>query len=238
MSEKEFLKSYNIHDYDIPLVSVDTAIFAIVDHKLSILLVKRNEYPALNKWSLPGGFIDLKKDKAIDDTAYRKLYEKTGVKSPYLEQVESVGSAKRDPRGWSVTVLYYALIDHHKVKTNRGNQEVAWVALDEVQKNYSLAFDHNDLLNAAYERLQAKVTYTALPIELLPKEFTLTELQTIFEIILKRDLPIKSFRRRIESADLIVNTGKSKQSGKRTAQLFASNGKGRDYIFSRPISND
>ena len=86
--------------------------------------------------------------------------------------------------------------------------------------------------------MQNKVTYTALPIELLPKEFTLTELQTIFEIILNRKLPVKSFRRRIEMADLIVNTGNSKQSGKRMAQLFTHNGKGRDYIFNRPIASE
>ena len=237
MSEADFLKNYNIHDYDVPLFSVDMCIFAIIEKKLNVLLVQRDEYPSKGQWALPGGFIDLKKDASVDDTAYRKLLEKTGVKTPYLEQVATKGSPKRDPRGWSITTLYYALIDYSKVKALTGKQQTQWISIDEI-KQQSLAFDHANLLTLAHERLQAKVTYTALPIELLPKEFTLTELQRIFEIILQRKLPIKSFRRRIESADLIINTGKSKQSGKRTAQLFKHNGKGRDYIFNRPIATE
>ena len=103
-TEKQFLKTYNIHDYDIPLVSVDIAIFSVIDDKLNVLIVKRAQHPRKGKWALPGGFIDLSADKTIDDAAHRKLAEKTGVTNAHLEQVVSVGDSTRDPRGWSVTI--------------------------------------------------------------------------------------------------------------------------------------
>lgn len=233
MSELEYLKNYSIHNYDTPLFTVDTAIFSVIDDKVNVLLVKRDDHPAKAQYALPGGFIDLKKDKQIDDAAYRKLQEKTGITSPYLEQVATIGSHNRDPRGWSTTVLYFSLIDKTKTKPLQGSQQVLWVPIEQIPP---LAFDHNHLIDVALERLHAKVTYTALPIELLPTEFTLTELQKVYEIILGRTLPTKSFRRRIETAKVIENTGNSKISGKRSAQLFTSNGAGRHYIFSRAIA--
>jgi len=232
-TESDFLESYDIHDFDVPLVSVDMAIFAVEDQTLQLLLVKRDDHPHKGKWSLPGGFIDLKKDKTIDDTAYRKLEEKTGVVSPYLEQVETIGSSQRDPRGWSVTALYFALIDKQKVKIG-GLKESKWYSIEALQKK-KLAFDHNVLAEKAVNRLRSKSRYTALPIELLPERFTLTELQRIFEVILARELPVKSFRRRMQTAKVVEATGQSKISGKRSAQLFRSTGLDRNYSFPRPL---
>ena len=111
MTDDEFLKSYSAKDYDAPLCSVDICVFAVEDDELKVLLVKRSAPPFKDRWALPGGFNNLNKDKSIEDTAFRKLFEKTGVRSPYLEQVKTIGNSKRDPRGWSVTVLYFALID-------------------------------------------------------------------------------------------------------------------------------
>jgi len=229
--EQQFLESYNIHDYDIPLASVDMVIFSIIDASLHVLTVERNEHPAKGERALPGGFIDIHNDKSLDDTAYRKLSEKTGIASPYLEQVESIGSFDRDPRGWSVTVLYYALIDYQKVNPSEKN---SWLPI-KVALSSSLAFDHHTLLNKALDRLQAKTRYTALPIELMPGEFTLTELQTIFETILGKKLPTKSFRRRVLDAEMVMPTGNSKISGKRSAQLFKSTGQDRESYFPRPL---
>jgi len=202
-TEAKFLEDYNIHDFEVPLVSVDMAIFAI--------------------------------EKVIDDCAYRKLKEKTGIVSPYLEQVETIGSNTRDPRGWSVTSLYFALIDKEKV-VSKGKQKTQWLSVANLKKK-KLAFDHKQLAKKAICRLRAKSRYTALPVELLPEEFTLTELQRIFEVILGRELPAKSFRRRMQTAEVVEATGKSKISGKRSAQLYRSTGKDRDYYFPRPLEN-
>ncbi len=232
-NDKTYLENYNIHDYPIPLVTVDMAIFSIIDKQLKILLLKRNNPPLMGRLALPGGFANLKKDSDLEATALRKLKKKTGVKLSYLEQVETVGNATRDPRGWSVTILYFALIDSSKInKKLLDNSD--WYAVDEV-RNLPLAFDHNLLVDKAVKRLRAKTRYTALPMALLPEKFTLTELQTIFEIILGRKLPIKSFRRRLTDAGVVEATDESKISGKRSAKLYKSTGIKKGFSFPRPL---
>lgn len=228
--EKTFLAQYNIHNFDVPLSSVDMSIFAIIDQKLHVLLTNRPGHPCKGMWSLPGGFVDLKKDQTLDDTAHRKLTEKTGVKSPYLEQVCSKGGSSRDPRGWSITVLYFALIDFQKVDLQEGK----WIDVDEALTRI-LAFDHVDLLRLSLDRLRSKARYTALPIALMPRDFTLTELQTVFEIILGRKLPLKSFRRRLMTAEVLIPTSRSKIAGKRPAQIYNAKGVSRDFSFPRPL---
>lgn len=235
--ETDFLSQYNIHDYDVPLTSVDMAIFAVIEQKLHVLLVQRNEHPSKGQWALPGGFIDLMHDKTINDTAHRKLYEKTGIRSPHLEQVQTIGQAKRDPRGWSVTVLYFALIDYLAIHTSKGNQstELAqWMPLAEAQEIF-LAFDHHHLLNLSVERLRSKTRYTALPASLMPELFTLTELQTIFEVILGHTLDKKAFRRRVLDSGILQATALSKRSGKRDAQLYRASHVPDDFEFPRAL---
>lgn len=234
MTEKEFLKKYNIHDYEIPLCTVDMAIFAIIDEALHLLIVKRLDHPEKNKWALPGGFINLTSDASLDAAAYRKLIEKTGINSPYLEQVSTSGSATRDPRGWSLTVLYFALIDITKVDASRLTANSRWLKVTDLNTT-SLAFDHEKLTTQALSRLRSKATYSALPIELMPSEFTLTELQNVFSIILERELPIKSFRRRLMDADMVEETGNSKIAGKRPAKLYRSTGKDRTEVLPHAI---
>ncbi|NQZ67449.1 MAG: NUDIX hydrolase, partial [Lentisphaeria bacterium] len=113
--EKEFLSTYNIHDYDVPLTSVDVVIFSIIKEQVNVLLTKRADFPFKNQWAIPGGFIDIKKDKQIEQTARRKLKEKTGYNVPYLEQLGAIGNNHRDPRGWSVTITYFALVNAEEV---------------------------------------------------------------------------------------------------------------------------
>lgn len=236
--DKKYLENYNVHNYEVPLTSVDIVIFSLIKGQLSVLIVARDESPYKDKWALPGGFIDLQQDKDIEASAYRKLVQKTGVQSPYLEQVESIGNCTRDIRGWSVTVLYYALIGIEKVVMNGSNlsnrQKSRWITVEKAMKA-ELAFDHALLVKKAWARLCEKTRYTALPIELMPELFTLTELQKTFEIILGSKLPVKSFRKRIVDADIVAATSKSKLSGKRHAQLFKSTGVDRDYYFPRAL---
>ena len=229
MTESDFLKSYNIKDYDAPLCSVDMAIFAVDDGVLKVLLVKRSDHPFKSHWALPGGFADLKKDRSIEETALRKLTEKTGVSLSYLEQVKSVGNAARDPRGWAVTILYYALIDFEAVSQSLDESE--WVNL-KAAANRDLAFDHAELLTAAAERLRSKTRYAALPLSLMPPQFTLTELQHMFEIVLDEPLEKKSFRRRMNAAGILEETGQSRATGKRPAALYRTNDSFKDdFIF-------
>lgn len=219
MTESDFLNNYNPKDFDAPLCTVDMAIFAVEDGELKVLLVRRSEHPHKNRWALPGGFCDLVKDANIDETAHRKLVEKTGIESPYLEQVESIGNSERDPRGWSITLLYFALIDFGKLKQGREKDETQWLSINKAL-SHDLAFDHNLLLRKAINRLRHKTRYSALPIGLMPDSFTLTELQNMFELILGASLQKKSFRRRIEASGLLIETGEMRPTARRPAALF------------------
>ena len=236
-TERQFLKSYNIHDYDIPLVSVDIAIFSVIDDKLNVLTVKRAQHPRKGEWALPGGFIDLDTDKTIEGAAYRKLAEKTGVTRAHLEQVISVGSNIRDPRGWSVTIAYMALVsvDDVNLRKDESSEEVAWTPVDHLKKTNDLAYDHNKILEICHQRLKDKVRYTSLPVNLLPSEFTLTELQRIFEVILAEPIEKKSFRRRILDAQILEETGNYREGNTRPAKLYRAAGKNTNYFFTRNI---
>jgi len=231
MTEEEFLKSYSSSDFNAPLCTVDMAIFAVENEELKVLLIKRTDHPHKNRWALPGGFCDLKNDADISQTAHRKLFEKTGVTSPYLEQVESVGNASRDPRGWAITLLYFALVDFQSLKSEPPGKFTQWFSLTEALKS-DLAFDHDILLRKAVNRLRHKTRYTALPISLMPDAFTLTELQNMFELILANPLPTKSFRRRVEASGLLAETGEMRATARRPAALYTrSESYTDDHIF-------
>jgi ADP-ribose pyrophosphatase YjhB (NUDIX family) len=127
------------------------AIFSVDAGQLQVLLIKRSNFPQKDKWALPGGFVDLSKDQDLMATAHRKLVEKTGLQSPHLEQVATVGNATRDPRGWAVTALYFALIDFkafQKIATEQNEYS-------ELRKQTNLKLRANVLLN--YISLHYKV---------------------------------------------------------------------------------
>lgn len=235
-SEKAFLEQYDVHSFDAPLTSVDITIFTVIDRTLHVLLVKRAQFPAKGKWALPGGFIDLKLDNVIADTARRKLREKTGIDTPYLEQVGTVGSADRDPRGWSITVTYFALLSHDSVTLDPdpSSERVQWMPIHEAMDTV-LAFDHSLLLRQCIDRLRNKVRYTALPVNLMPTSFTLTELQTVFEIILGQPIAKKAFRRRLLDAKILAETGEIRTGSNRPAKLYRALPEASTHFFVRGI---
>lgn len=237
-TEKAFLASYNIHDFDVPLCTVDMCIFTVKDEQLQVLLTKRGQFPKKNQWALPGGFIDQNKDKTLDETAFRKLREKTGVASPYLEQVATIGGSKRDPRGWSLTVLYFALIPHEgtELEVDASSLEVSWVPID-IAMSRKLAFDHNELLKLSKERLRSKVLYTSLPVHLLKETFTLPLLQKTYEIILNTPLQKKSFRKRFLDAGIIEETGGKEPGVSKPAQLYRLIDSNKVHVFPRTLES-
>src|SRR5262245_47043693 len=179
----------NSFNFERPISTVDVVIFAIREDALHVLLVQRpteppEPFPAM--WALPGGFVDVQIDKTLLDCAARKLREKTGVASPYLEQLGTWGSAGRDPRGWSTTCAYFALMPARPVTLERGANaaDVQWFPIIGGRLKTKLAFDHDEILEAAIQRLRNKVEYTSLPVYLMPPEFTLPELQRVYEVVL------------------------------------------------------
>lgn len=223
-----------------PLTTVDLAIFTVRDWQLHVLLVRRPEsigepFPGL--WALPGGFVDIERDRDLESCARRKLREKTGVTSPYLEQLGSWGSNHRDPRGWSATHVYFALIADPGDPLPEGHTvDAAWFPVSVKGVATRLAFDHRDLLAAALTRLRNKVEYTSLPAHLLPQEFTLTELQKTFETVLDRAVEKSAFRTRILSADFIEPVPRMREGQNRPAQLYRLRHAGEVVVFPRTFS--
>jgi 8-oxo-dGTP diphosphatase len=236
-SEADFLKHYNIRDFDVPLLSVDVVILTLDEQQLKVLLIKRNDYPHKGSWALPGGFVDKGRDTNLRDTALRKLFDKTGVKTPYLEQMESVGDASRDPRGWSVTVIYFALIPYLEVhKAQTSSEDVAWVPVDDALQ-MKMAFDHHALLENTVSRVRSKVLYTLMPGYLIASPFTLSSLQQAYEVILGREVEKKAFRRRLETADVIEPTGEmDNSSAGRPAALYRLKPTMEGFSFLRQLS--
>lgn len=229
-------------DFPRPLTTVDVVIFTVIDDTLRVLLVKRPdapEDPFPGMWALPGGFVDVSRDESLEACARRKLKDKTGVETPYLEQLGSWGSIDRDPRGWSATHVYFALIPPEHVVLQKGANaaDAAWFGLDELGRKKKLAFDHGEILQAAINRLRNKVEYTSLPAYLLPEEFTLSELQRMYEIVMERPVEKSAFRTRVLSSGLVTPAGSKMREGpNRPAQLYRLADPGNLIVFPRTFN--
>jgi len=237
--EAAFLKAYNIHDYDVPLTTVDLVIFTVRAGRLQVLLVKRGDFPFKGWWALPGGFIDVHRDADLDATALRKLKEKTGVDAPYVEQVQGFGGRDRDPRGWSTTFAYFALMAADSLEPSQGTgvDEVRWIDIEDEGVALSLAFDHAEILKAAVRRLRNKVEYTSLAVHLLPQAFTLSELQQAHEILLGTTLDKSAFRKRIRDGDYLeAIPGELRLGSNRPAQLYRLRPDADTIYFSRVMT--
>jgi len=227
--------------FERPLTTVDIAIFSVLEGSLRVLLVRRpadRTEPFAGMWALPGGFVDVAADTDLEACALRKLKEKSGIAAPYLEQVGSWGDARRDPRGWSTTHVYFALLAADELALTPGGnaRDAAWFEIDTERVREKLAFDHSELLRAAVSRLRNKVEYTSLPAFLLGSEFTLTDLQRVYEIVLGRPLEKKAFRTRMQSVDLLEPMTRYKEGANRPAQLYRLKHKKHLLYFSRPFS--
>ncbi|MEO1618097.1 MAG: NUDIX domain-containing protein [Planctomycetota bacterium] len=182
--------------YEFPraALTVDCVVFGLDDAELKVMLIQRDLAPFRGKWALPGGFVHT--DESLEDAARRELREETGLKNVFLEQLYTFGDLNRDPRERVVTVAWYALVrlSDHRVKAATDARDAAWFRLHELPK---LAFDHGSILETAHERLRGKVRYEPIGFELLPKKFTLTQLQKLYEVVLDRVIDKRNFRKKI-----------------------------------------
>ena len=188
------------YEYPRPALTVDCVVFGYDRGRLWVLLIERALEPFRGRRALPGGFVHL--DETIDAAALRELEEETGVKRVYLEQLYTFGELDRDPRERVVTVAYFALVklSDHAVRAATDASDAAWFPVDELP---ALAFDHATILGLALERLRGKVRYRPIGFELLPKKFTLTELQRLYEAILGRALDKRNFRKKVLAMGLL-----------------------------------
>ena len=204
--------------YPHPAVTVDIVIFTVRDEQLKLLLIRRASEPYQGKWALPGGFIHL--DETLEASARRELEEETGVSGVYLEQLYTFGAPDRDPRERVITVAYYALIPSDKLQLRAATdaEAVGWFGMDELP---DLAFDHPDIIAMAHQRLVAKLDYSTIAFQFLGRDFTLSELQSVYEIILREELDKRNFRKWALALEQIEETGRERRDGAhRPAKLY------------------
>lgn len=206
------------YEYPHPALTTDIVIFTIRDKRLKLLLIMRKGEPYRGKWALPGGFVQL--DEDLETGARRELAEETGVSGVYLEQLYTFGAVNRDPRERVITVAYYALIasDQTVLQASTDAEAVGWFSMDELPK---LAFDHKQIVEKAHERLVAKLDYSTIAFQFLPEEFTLSELQDVYEIILREAMDRRNFRKWALALEQIEETGEMRCDGPhRPAKLY------------------
>ena len=215
-------------------ISVDCVIFGYIAGELKVVLVQRKKPPFVGMWAIPGGFME--NDETVEETAFRELKEETGIENVYIEQFHVFSERGRDPRGPTITVAFFALIraEHCKLFASGDASDAKWWPVNEIPK---LAFDHNKIYDKALETLRRAIQYKPLVFELLPREFTLFELQNLYQQIFNLILDKRNFRKKIQKMVFISATGKSvKGLRHRPAELYRYNSKlyakfEKDYLF-------
>ncbi len=205
-------------DVVIDALSIDCLIFGFKKNELDILLVQHGEGISKGKWALPGGWIKYK--ESIDDSAARILNELTGVSKIYLEQLKAFGDVRRYPTKRVITIAYYALVKPEDYTLHPGftAADAQWFKISEVPP---LPYDHQRILQEGMNYLKHKVRHEPIGFNLIPKKFTLLQLQQLYEAILDKKLDKPNFRRKLMKMNLLEPC-KEKQTAvsHRAANLF------------------
>jgi len=215
----QYTKSNMANEYQPPILTVDSVLFALVDDALHVLLIRRAAEPFKSQWALPGGY------NASGETTRqamdRILQRKAGIAAQDLQLVEQLytfDTVARDPRGHAVSVTYMGLA---RKLSPQGNAHAQSPQLFPVHALPSLAYDHADIIRYAHNRLRAKLTYTNAVFALLPELFSLTQLQKAYEAILDRPLDKRNFRKKFLALNLAEpTTHQLKEGAHRPAQLY------------------
>lgn len=213
--------------YETPLVTVDIVIFTVHEKQLKVLLIKRKSEPFIHQWALPGGFLHI--GESLHEAAERRLFEETHVEGVFLQQIRAFGKPKRDPRARVITIGFYALVSSDKLtlEAAANAEDVGWHS---VQDALELAFDHQVIINTALKTLNENLEDTPIAFQLLAKEFTLSELQHVYELIQKKELDKRNFRKKVLASKLVRETGNVRKDGRhRPAQL---------YEFTHPLTTE
>lgn len=172
-------KKQYTYKYPHPAVTADNVIFSFDGKDLNILLIKRNIEPFKGAWAFPGGFMNI--DETIEQCAKRELQEETNFKAERMEQLMCFSSVYRDPRERVITIAFLALVKKQEVQAGDDAAQAKWFKLKDVP---ALAFDHDYILRVALQKLKERIHFEPICFDLLDKEFTMTELQTLYEAIL------------------------------------------------------
>lgn len=205
------------YKYPRPAVTTDCVIFGFDGKQLHILLIERSRDPYKGTWALPGGFLEM--DETAEEGAARELYEETHVKDVFLEQFHVFSAVNRDPRERVITIAFYALIRQSDYQILAGDDAVraCWFEVDELPP---LAFDHDEIISKAREHLKIKLKISPIAFRLLDKQFTIGELQQVYELISGHTYDQLNFYRKALASGLFENTNEKESS---QTQLFRFN---------------
>ncbi len=198
-------------------VAVDAVVFTCHENAVKVLLIRRKKEPFVGKYALPGGFVE--EYETTDQAALRELQEETGVKNIFLKQLKTYSDPKRDPRGRVISISYVALISPDQDLFAASDALSAeWISIAHLPL---LAFDHKQILEDALINLRMEIQTTNIASQILPKKFTLSELQRLYEIILEKSLDKRNFRKRIFQLNILKDCTETKMEGAhRPAQLY------------------
>ncbi len=198
-------------------ISVDCVIFGYEEGRLKVLVMESDIPQYKGKPSLVGTLLQEK--QTLREAAKKVLYESTNLEDVYLEQVEAFSAVARHPFGRVLTMAYYSLIiiSQYDIKDYTGNQ-LRWVAISDLK---DMAFDHLEIVTKCYSILQKKLRESPIGFNLLPKKFTLQELQGLYEAVLAVNLDKRNFRRKLNSLDILIDVNENQESvAHRPAKLY------------------
>jgi 8-oxo-dGTP diphosphatase len=204
-------------DHPAVICTVDVVLLTLSAGQLQVVLHQRPQEPFAGSWALPGGYIHAQRDESAWHAAARVLQDKAGIVSPYLEQLATYAGPRRDPRGWSVSIVYFALVPEDLLPPDRpGLKRFAVSSLPR------LAFDHRDIVELAVARVRSKSQYSSLPVYLCGDQMTLPQLQAVYEAVLGEPVNKVSFRRKIEELGMLEPVEGAQETGQahRPAQIY------------------
>lgn len=190
-------------------ITTDAVVFGFDGKQLNVLLIERGVEPYVGKWALPGGFL-----REDDETAFhgacRELKEETNA-DIFMEEVGTYSNKDRDPRERVITIAFFQLVVKDKYDVFGGDdaKQAKWFPVNEIPE---LAFDHNQIVNDAMEKLRQQIHFKPIGFQLLDEKFTMSQLQAIYEAILGRTLDRRNFRKKMLALGYIIDT-KKKETG-------------------------
>ncbi len=209
-------KKYS-YKYPRPALTTDCIIFGFDEVELKILLIERGIEPFKGQWAFPGGFVNM--DETLETAVARELFEETGLKNVFIEQLFTFSDVDRDPRGRTVSVAYFALVNlkDHTAIAGDDAAKAKWFSVKDIP---SLAFDHEKIFRMAMYRLKGKIRYQPIGFELLPEKFTFTDLQHLYELVLEIKLDKRNFRKKILKMDLLIELDEKQENVAHKAATF------------------
>ena len=229
-------KGQYTYEYPHPAVTADCVVFGYDGKELKVLLIKRGQEKEASTtafvgfWALPGGFLDVEKDKTIAYTAQRELKEETGLKLSVKDfrEVATYSHIKRDPRERVITIAQYALVKLAEVQANTDAEKAEWRSWNDIP---SLAFDHDKILRDAFSKLKRDIHFEPVGFDLLPEIFTLPQLQNLYESILEVKFDRRNFASKMKHYEILSEVASdAPRKGTRTPILYRFNKENYDRL--------